>query len=116
MARPRKVLDTEQIEKLAAINCSFSEIAAVTGVNVSTITRRFAHVIEKGREIGKSSLKRKMWEIAMKGNVGMCIWLSKQMLGYTDKNEKAIENLIKTDAVYVAEWGNTHEPTDKADS
>jgi hypothetical protein len=91
MARPRLQLDEEQIHKLAAINCSLAEIGAVVGCDVSTLTRRYASVIEKGREHGKSSLKKKMYEIAMGGNVTMCIWLSKQMLGYTDKIEQTTE-------------------------
>lgn len=86
MGRPRKEISEAQVESLAAINCSYAEIAAVVGCDVSMLNRRFKQVIEKGRDQGKSSLKRKMWDIAInKGNVTMCIWLSKQMLGYTDK-------------------------------
>lgn len=88
MARPRKDIKPEQVESLAAINCSYAEIAAVVGCDVSMLNRRFKQVIQKGREQGKSSLKRKMWETAMGGNVTMMIWLSKQMLGYTDKIEQ----------------------------
>lgn len=88
MARPKKEINESDIEKLAAINCSYAEIGAVVGCDSSTLTRRFAQVIEKGREQGKMSLKRKMWETAMNGNVTMMIWLSKQMLGYTEKVEQ----------------------------
>lgn len=88
MGRPRADIDEKQLEELAAINCSMAEIAAVVGVDRKTLQRNFVAVIEKGRERGKSSLKRKMWEIAMNGNVTMCIWMSKQMLGYTDKVEQ----------------------------
>lgn len=91
MGRPLKDIKPEQVESLAAINCSYAEIAAVVGCDESTLTRRFAQVIQKGREQGKSSLKRKMWETAMGGNVTMMIWLSKQMLGYTDKVEQKNE-------------------------
>lgn len=84
MARPKKIVDEDQIMKLAAINCSYAEIAAVVGVDPSTLTRRFAQVIEKGREQGKMSLKRKQYEVAMGGNVSMLIWLGKQILGQRD--------------------------------
>lgn len=93
MARPRKVIDPKQIEQLAAINCSIAEIAAVLDCDPRTLERRFAVAIKKGRDVGKSSLKRKMWEIAMKGNVTMCIFLSKQMLGYADKVETVANDM-----------------------
>lgn len=88
MARPRLDINEEQVEELASINCSIEEIAAVVDCDRATLHRRFATVIQKGRERGRQSLKRKMWGIAMGGNVTMCIWLSKQMLGYTDKVEQ----------------------------
>lgn len=77
----------KQIEGLAAINCTWVEVAAVTGIPERTARRKFGDAYAKGRENGKASLKRKMWETAMGGNVTMMIWLSKQMLGYTDKQE-----------------------------
>lgn len=101
MARPIKKVDVKQIETLAAINCSYAEIGAVVDLDPSTLTRRYAQFIQKGREQGKSSLKRKMWEIAMSGNVSMCIWLSKQMLGYTDKVEQKTDSNIKFDEATV---------------
>ncbi len=98
MARPKSKIDPEVVKKLASINCSYAEIAAVIGCDASTLTRRgFTQVIQKGRDIGKSSLKRKMWDIAINGNVTMCIWLSKIMLGYKEENQfdpgKLLESL-----------------------
>ena len=82
MAPPIKKLDVEQIRKLAMINCSYSEIASVMGVNESTLTRRYAQIIKEGREQGKCSLKREMWRSAMdKGSIVMQIFLSKNLLG-----------------------------------
>jgi AraC-like DNA-binding protein len=85
MARPRKKIDPEQVKKLAAIQCSYAEMAAVLGVNESTLTRRFAQVIKEGREHGRMSLKRKQYECAMGGNTTMLIWLGKQHLEQRDK-------------------------------
>ena len=93
MARPPLDIDEEQVAKLAAINCSYEEMAAVLGCNPSTLTRRFAQAIEKGRSHGRMSLKRKQYEVAMGGNVTMLIWLGKQLLGQTDKVEQKIETL-----------------------
>lgn len=85
MARPKKNIDPDQVRRLAMINCSNAEIASVVGCSTDTIERRFAAVIKEGREQGRSSLKRMMWEAAQKGNITMMIFLSKQMLGYSDK-------------------------------
>lgn len=90
MARPRKKIDPTQVEKLAAIQCSYSEMAAVLDCNESTLTRRFAQAIKKGREMGRMSMKRKQYEVGMTGNVTMLIWLGKQHLGQSDKREEDI--------------------------
>lgn len=83
---------------MAAKNCSMEEIGKAYGVDVTrrTLQRRYVAVVEKGRAKGKISLKRKMFKLAMQGNVTMCIWLSKNMLGYSDK----VENL-NTDKTFL---------------
>ena len=85
MGRPLKPIDPKQVEQLAAIDCTLEEIASVVGCSVDTLSRRFAGVIQRGRENGKASLKRMMWKAASSGNVAMQIWLSKNRLGYRDK-------------------------------
>jgi hypothetical protein len=87
MARPRKVIDAQQVEMLASIMCTTEEIAAVLGCSKDTLERRFAEVLEKGRLRGKQSLRRKQYHLAMEGNATMLIWLSKQYLGHTDRQE-----------------------------
>lgn len=113
MARPRKKIDPAQVEKLAAINCSYAEAAAVLGCSPDTIQRRYAAVFKKGREHGRMSLKRKMWDHAMGGNTTMMIWLSKQMLGYTDKVEKVEERGNEVRVIYKAKWGSSGESIDE---
>ncbi len=91
MARPRKGFDLEVIEKLATIHCTNVEIAAWVGCDSSLLSRpRYAEVIAKGKEKGKMSLRRKMFDTAMSGNVTMQIWLSKQYLGFADKVESKL--------------------------
>lgn len=84
MARPKLQIDEKQVFELAKINCSLPEMAAVLDCNQSTITRRFAKLIEKGRSECKMSLKRKQYEVAIGGNVVMLIWLGKQILEQKD--------------------------------
>jgi hypothetical protein len=102
MPRAKKPVDAEQVKRLAAINCSYAEIAAVVGIDPSTLTRRFAQVIKEGRELGRSSLKRMMWKNAENGNTSMQIFLSKNILGYSDKvvHEDITERPTKVEIVW----------------
>lgn len=95
--RPRKKIDPDQVEELASIQCSYEEMAAVLKCSVSTLQRNFAQAIKDGRDRGKSSLKRKQYEVAMKGNVGMLIWLGKQHLGQSERYEAQVDQLIEID-------------------
>jgi hypothetical protein len=60
-----------------------------------TLERRFAAVIKKGRAQRNSSLRRKQFEVAMKGDRTMLIWLGKQYLEQRDKHEVASGPLMK---------------------
>lgn len=68
MSRPKADISAEQVMKLASIGCTYAEMAAVLGCNVSTLQRRFAQDIETGREQGKSSVRRMMWRHGEQGN------------------------------------------------
>lgn len=87
MARPQIPIDADEVIKLASIGCSNSEIAAFFDCSEDTIERRFAGELAKGRENGKTRLRRLQWQSATKGNVVMQIWLGKQMLGQKDRQE-----------------------------
>jgi AraC-like DNA-binding protein len=93
--RPLADIDEEQVRELASMNCSLDEIAAVVRCEKTTLHRRFAMVIEEGRKCGRSSLKRRLWELAMAGNTQVAIWLSRNMLGYTDRSEIVIDEKVK---------------------
>ena len=47
-----------------------------------------------------------MFQGALKGNVALLIWLSKQHLGMTDKAEETIKQEIKQEITYATEWGS----------
>lgn len=87
MARPQLEIDGKEVMKLASIGCSNDEIAAFFDCSKDTIERRFAAELHKGRENGKTRLRRLQLQAAQKGNVVMLIWLGKQMLGQSDKQE-----------------------------
>ena len=88
MARPKKYnLDTKQIEQLASFGCTNIEIASFFGCDESLIRKSYSDSVAKGKESGKIRLRQYQWAAAKKGNVAMLIWLGKQMLGQTDKQE-----------------------------
>lgn len=94
MARPRIEIDMEQFEKLCAIQCNLNEIAGFFSCSPDTIERwckreykeNFAEVYEKKRGVGKISLRRAQFRMA-ETNPTMAIWLGKQYLGQTEKQE-----------------------------
>lgn len=95
MARPKIQIDEQQVFKLAKLQCTHQEIASFFNVSTDTIVRHFADIILKGREIGKTSLRRAQYKYAIKGNPTLLIWLGKQYLGQTEKIEKDTDsNLI----------------------
>ena len=88
MARPKKYnIDTKQVEKLASFGCSNTEIASFFGCDESLIRKSYSEFLTKGRDKGKIRLRQLLWKSAERGNVAMQIWLSKQYLGMTDKQE-----------------------------
>ena len=96
MARPKAKVDPVQLEKLAMMGCTNEEIAGFFEVSKDTITRRFASILNKGRQNGKIRLRRIQMQIAERGNAVMAIWLGKQMLGQTDKVETALDQQNNT--------------------
>lgn len=87
MGRPKKEIDYETVEKLAALFCTQDEIAAFLNLDVKTLQRdvEFGVFYKKGQEKGKCSLRRHQYECAKKGNSAMLIWLGKQYLGQSEK-------------------------------
>ncbi len=89
--RPQVEIDPLMVEKLAMLQCSTKEIASRCGCSVDTIDRRFADIIQKGKDLGRANLRQKQYELAMSGNVTMLIWLGKQYLDQKDKQEFATD-------------------------
>lgn len=94
MGRPRKEIDVEQFKGLCAIMCTEEEIASWFNCSVDTIERwckrelngTFADVYKKYSASGRISLRRAQFKMAQK-NCTMAIWLGKQYLGQTDKQD-----------------------------
>jgi hypothetical protein len=100
MARPRIDLDDmkfngwEQLDAL--IIWSNQEYCAERlGINRDTLTEKikektgldFPAYKEQKKEAMRVNLRKKQYDIAMTGNVSMLIWLGKNELGQSDKQE-----------------------------
>jgi hypothetical protein len=101
MARPRKEIDEDQVERLAMLACTTQEIATVFACSTDTIERRFAAALAKGRAEGNISLRRAQMRTALKGNHTMQIWLGKQRLGQKEPDADSA-NKPSADALELA--------------
>lgn len=99
MARPTKKLEEikfdgwDQLDALI-IWASQEYCAEKLGISVDSLTRRlnekgygFAEYKRKRQEPMRINLLKKQYDVAMAGNVSMLIWLGKQHLGQSDKQE-----------------------------
>ena len=86
VGRPKVEVDVEILKNLASIGCPTYEIASVMNVSARTLKRNFAEIIDQYKERGKASLRKKMFDKAVKkDNTMMQIFLSKNYLGMSDK-------------------------------
>lgn len=102
MPRPRKELEDIQFDgwdQLDALIVWASEIycAEKLGLNIDTLAARikeryglsFSEYKRKRQEPMRINLLKKQYDVAMSGNVSMLIWLGKQYLKQSDKQEVA---------------------------
>ena len=88
MARPKKFdIDPKKVEQLASFGCTNTEIASFFGCSPDLLEKNYSEFLTKGRDKGKIRLRQLQFKAAEKGNVTMLIWLGKQVLGQTDKQE-----------------------------
>ena len=93
IGRPKKEIDSDVIAKLSQIGCTQEEIGSVVGISARQLQRRYADLVAENKNIGKASLRKKLWEKALKGNDKLLIWLSKQELNMRDKIET--QNIVE---------------------
>ena len=85
VGRNQVVVPPEEVEDLAAIGCTNTDIANWFGIDDSTLTYNFKQELIKGRENLKISLRRAMLKNACVNlNAAVQIFLAKNMLGMSD--------------------------------
>jgi hypothetical protein len=107
IGRPKADIDIVAAERGASIGCTMEEIATLVGVGRRTLIDRvkvdpeLREAIDRGREQGRTTLRRLQWKAAEDGNPTMLIWLGKQLLGQRDKQE--INGAINSDIRVIVE-------------
>lgn len=108
--RPQIEIDWVTVDKLCGIQCTGEEIASVLGIDYDTLMRackrkhgvNFAEYSEQKRLPGRVSLRRRQYEVAMSGNVGMLVWLGKQWLDQSEKvDQKVTTNEVNSTVVNI---------------
>ena len=88
VGRDKTVVPPEDVMRLAAIGCKDKEIAEWFGINENTLRFNFSVELLKGRCQLKQSLRRAMFDNAIKnGNTTMMIFLAKNFLDMSDNGQ-----------------------------
>ena len=89
-----KDIDRDLVWRLACMQCTLREIADVVGVSHETVRKHFGDLIEKGKSVGKKSLRRAQWDKALNDRSDrMLIFLGKQYLSQSDTPANTEDNL-----------------------
>jgi DNA-binding transcriptional regulator YhcF (GntR family) len=99
MARPRIKIDREQVRQCAMKMWSVKEIAAFFRVSHDTIERRFADLIEEGRQSGYAKLRELQWKRAMEGSDTMIKHMSEHYLEQHSREKKDVDMQGKIEVI-----------------
>lgn len=109
--RKQREIDEKLLVELATIQCTDREIANILNISTDLLHRRFRATIKNAREAGKSSLRRVMWKKAVYDeNTTMMIWMSKNILGFSEKHVVESKNADNMDKHLVIDFGEIKKP------
>lgn len=97
-------IDWNKVDSLLVAGCDGTEICGVLGISFDTLSRhterdkklKFAEYKALKRAKGDSLLRAKQFDTAMAGNVPMQIWLGKQRLQQSEKQQVLQETKQET--------------------
>lgn len=105
MARPKKTIDWQLVEKRMEAGCTAKEIAACLHADIDTFYRRFKEQYGKSfgdysvefYSIGDANIRALQYAKAMNGNLQMLFFLGKERLGQGKEEVKAspFEDIIQ---------------------
>ena len=94
VGRPKKYdIDPKEVEKLASYGMTNVQIADFFGCSKQLLSDNYRTYIAKGKLETIKNLRKAQIDVALGGNVSMLIWLGKQMLGQSEKQEVTTKEL-----------------------
>mgnify|MGYP000869963699 CR=1 FL=1 len=97
MGPPKIEFDYEDVKRIALLNPTQEEMAAFFNCSHDVIGDRmkndpeFANAYREGLGQGKLSIRRAQMRLVQDHNPTMCIWMGKQLLGQSDKNDHNVD-------------------------
>jgi hypothetical protein len=121
MGRKKISIDWHDVDMMLEAGCLGTEIAAALGIHYNTLYERckienncdFSEYLTQKRASGDRLLKMKQFQVAMTGDKAMLIWLGKQRLNQTEKQEIKTADVRKN----LPEWmkEDDESETDESD-
>ena len=90
----KKIIDPQEVEKLASLGMKNSEIADWFGIDDSTLSYNFKQEITKGRLHLIRSLRQAQIKYALEGSNALLIWLGRNLLGQSENPNSGNNNQI----------------------
>jgi hypothetical protein len=84
----------DEIELMAKIGCTDTEIADHFNIKDDTLRRNFADYLIKGRSELKQRLRKAQLKLALSGNATMLIWLGKNILGQQESPQGSAKGVL----------------------
>ena len=112
--RPRTVFDLQEVEKVAALGCTYEEAAAFFSVSLCLIKTRatddaeWRQAWDRGAAKTNMSLRRAQLTLALDGNATMQIWLGKQRLGQKEPMRPENEKPAVEQKAAIPSWLTQH--------
>jgi hypothetical protein len=88
----KRIVNPEDVYKLAAMGCTTKEIADWFDIPFSTCSDNFREIIAKGKNDLHQSLRMAQIKLALSGNATMLIWLGKNILGQQESPHESEAN------------------------
>lgn len=124
MGAPTKDIDWDEIDKLARIHCTETEICDFVDRGKSFLQNRckerfnctFKQYLEQKRGAGKRQLRKVQFDMAVEDKcVPMAIFLGKNLLGQSDKIEQKNQHAVSDNVKIVFESNGREVKKDGSD-
>ena len=99
--RKKIIIDWNKVDRSLIAGANGVQVASMLGISFDTLSRRcneeknadFAEYLRQKRQEGNEKLLSAQYNLAMKGDRGMLIWLGKNRLDQSDKKDITQKNI-----------------------